>query len=207
MGAWAFQETVQWKCSPKKGLQSVRVFLSNSCKTCFSFQILLKLHQPKWYQRAFRGLLVIQAISSWFSSFFSSISPLLACSAPEAAFRFPSRSCQILLRCFSVQLFSPKDFRSAHILKKEEHPRPPPAAGGPRQSWGVPGRARPKGACRDPDAVGHPAALDTRASLQSCLALQPPQSYQWQQQRQTFLWQSGSKRVRSMSCAKAALKR
>lgn len=116
---------------------------------------------------------LIQPTSILFSSFFSSISPLLAFSAREWTFHFPSRSCQTLLCCLLIHLLSSKTLESAHILKKEDHPKLSSAVRVLRWGWEGSERMWSKRACRDHSAVGKQELPDTAASQQPCLACSP----------------------------------
>lgn len=137
--------------------------LRKACRVWeLSFQILIKFYQAKRYQCAFHEHWVLQPISILFNS-----------SLGREPFGFLSRSCQMLSQCFSVSSCLSNALESAHILEMEDHPRLSPADGGLRQSWKVQGSTQPKGACREPNAVGQPEVPDTRANLQPCLACSP----------------------------------
>lgn len=146
----------------------------------------------------------MQPISILFCSFFSSISPLLAFSAREWTFHFPSSSCQTLLWCILTHLFSPKTLESAHTLKKGDQPR---------VSLAENPETRLRGTRRDmiqKSMQGSKCCWKTRviwhcsqSAALSCL--QPTQRCLWWQQ--TLLYQSGRKRVQPISCAKIRMKR
>lgn len=148
-------------------------FFLNSYKTWFSFQILIKLHQPKWCQSAFPGHWVIQPITSLFSSVFSIFSKFLPSfllySRGSLSFSIQVLS-NIVTMLFSIALVSQMLWGLFIFWRWKIIADDPQLKEAWDKSWGVPGRERPKGVCRKPGAVGQPEVPGTRASLQPCLA-------------------------------------